>query len=559
MLAGPGAGKTEVVTELVRELCENAELDPDEIWVVAFSNAAVHAAADRLRAARLRPSMRTLDALATLVLAESGGDLSGTGDFDARVAAAIDALDDPGWDGLEEVRHIVVDEAQDVVGVRAEFVQALLNHAPEDVGFTVLGDPAQAIYGFAGDGSGVGESLIDQVSAMSHVRSLELEGEYRSQGREPRSAIALRDSVLAEHGAGRLWSFRAQVPIIGDAIDLPSLLRRWAGRTVVLTRTNGEALLVAEALHAAGLRVLVRRSARQQVLAPWPALVLGRAAAVTINRAEFDAHWREWREQHQPLSSADVDEAWRQCRQLDDGRGADLHIGRLARELARRSGLHPVFLDEPDVDVIVSTVHRAKGLEFENVVVVDQAAPQVDVDPVMEVRVTYVALSRARQRIARLRPLDEKWLRKSKGEDPRWYVSGHKKWMVRRLELRNTDLDRRSDVSRAGTDDLMPLVGVNLDFRLDPDRSSLRAPVYQVNAGGRPIGHTSLAFGESLAQLNGDLTGRRRSWPGLRGGYVESLITVASDPGEPGAGSYGLKLSPAMSGLVTLVRKESDE
>jgi superfamily I DNA/RNA helicase len=55
-------------------------------------------------------------------------------------------------------RHLIVDEFQDLPGVRGELVLALLDllvpPARAGAGFTILGDPAQAIYAFAATASG---------------------------------------------------------------------------------------------------------------------------------------------------------------------------------------------------------------------------------------------------------------------------------------------------------------------------------------------------------------------------------------------------------------------
>ena len=48
-------------------------------------------------------------------------------------------------DEVKLVRHVLVDEIQDLVGSRAQLVMALLQRA--EAGFTMFGDPAQAIYG----------------------------------------------------------------------------------------------------------------------------------------------------------------------------------------------------------------------------------------------------------------------------------------------------------------------------------------------------------------------------------------------------------------------------
>ena len=55
-------------------------------------------------------------------------------------------------------RHLIVDEFQDLPGVRGELVLRLLDLlAPSGApgyGFTILSDPAQAIYGFAARAQG---------------------------------------------------------------------------------------------------------------------------------------------------------------------------------------------------------------------------------------------------------------------------------------------------------------------------------------------------------------------------------------------------------------------
>jgi DNA helicase-2/ATP-dependent DNA helicase PcrA len=50
---------------------------------------------------------------------------------------------------LNGIRHFIIDEYQDLTGIRATLVQRLLEilaAGNDDCGFTVLGDPDQAIY-----------------------------------------------------------------------------------------------------------------------------------------------------------------------------------------------------------------------------------------------------------------------------------------------------------------------------------------------------------------------------------------------------------------------------
>ena len=54
-------------------------------------------------------------------------------------------------DYLETVEHLIVDEAQDIVGIRGELVLEIIGKLSDNCGVTVFSDEAQAIYGFSLD------------------------------------------------------------------------------------------------------------------------------------------------------------------------------------------------------------------------------------------------------------------------------------------------------------------------------------------------------------------------------------------------------------------------
>lgn len=75
--------------------------------------------------------------------------------YDGRIRhalAIVDKVPDARLD-IRQYRHVVVDEVQDLVGDRADFVDAILRALAADAGFTLLGDPAQGIYEFQLKGS----------------------------------------------------------------------------------------------------------------------------------------------------------------------------------------------------------------------------------------------------------------------------------------------------------------------------------------------------------------------------------------------------------------------
>jgi hypothetical protein len=72
--------------------------------------------------------------------------------FDGNIedAIALFLSNDPALcDWMAQTRHVIIDEAQDLVGRRSELVFQILDHLSNECGVTVFVDPAQAIYGFA--------------------------------------------------------------------------------------------------------------------------------------------------------------------------------------------------------------------------------------------------------------------------------------------------------------------------------------------------------------------------------------------------------------------------
>ncbi len=123
VIAVPGSGKTEVVSALVEQLVEDGMDPSDGILVISFSNAAIHAVDARLLARSTRPvGVQTMDSLASEILRDLAVDDNDRLDFDGRIALATQLLEKDGWDRLNDLEHLVVDEVQDVVGVRADFL-----------------------------------------------------------------------------------------------------------------------------------------------------------------------------------------------------------------------------------------------------------------------------------------------------------------------------------------------------------------------------------------------------------------------------------------------------
>ena len=136
VLAPPGSGKTEVVAALLESLYENGLEPRDEVLAISFSRAAVSALRRRVaRGDSPAPAIRTLDSFASRMLDEIDDQEWRQLSFDKRIARALHLLE-AGQEvtDLSMVRHLVIDEVQDLVGVRARLALAIIASLDEDAG-----------------------------------------------------------------------------------------------------------------------------------------------------------------------------------------------------------------------------------------------------------------------------------------------------------------------------------------------------------------------------------------------------------------------------------------
>jgi superfamily I DNA/RNA helicase len=147
VLAGPGSGKTKLLTEQLRDRLA-AGMAPASMLGLTFSRRAAREMQARLsRPAGRSPWLGTFHALAWRILSDAHS-LPSAPDLDALIPQATRLLQAgtvPPW--LPLVQYIAVDEAQDLDATQVEFLKALRHHmtTPE---LLLVGDPDQAIYGF---------------------------------------------------------------------------------------------------------------------------------------------------------------------------------------------------------------------------------------------------------------------------------------------------------------------------------------------------------------------------------------------------------------------------
>lgn len=568
VIAGAGQGKTEVVVSRINSLINDEGLTAsEEILVLSFSRAAVSAVRTRLDARDVAAAnVRTFDSFASVLLL--GADIQPEGSFDARIRRATQLLTevDEVPDEISLLRHVVLDEVQDLVGDRADFVIAVLNCIDADAGVTALGDPLQGVYDFQLADSvskTSAQDVFDELTDSFGCETVGLGKNYRARRRIPKKVVALGDELRATHDGAVAWrlleDLLIDLPDRGEIADWYDLVTPRSGRTAVLCTTNADVLRVSRYLNEKAVPHAVRRQAQDFGAARWMAGALGPLHGPKERRSEVEAALERL------LDERNVDQKWNELKSAEgrtrDFDSLDLHrVSRLVRARAL-----PLPLTEPDHStVIVSTIHRAKGLEFDSVFVVEPSWLPDDEDSWTRVRREYVALSRARDHIFKCRlpkPTsiikvddrlgrfkEESWRRKKRGST----------W-TRSFEFLYGDVETALPASTDQVDaqrvqqtlQSLNQVGVRVYAELDEAESTAESPSYLlVTQDQRPLGRTSAAFDQAFQKAFGWLRNRPLVIDGLS---LVSIETVAGDYRESeraGLGSSGFWLVPRITGLA---------
>lgn len=569
VIAGAGQGKTEVVVSRINALVQDEGLTAsEEILVLSFSRAAVSAVRTRLAARDVAAAnVRTFDSFASFLLL--GADIQPEGGFDARVRRATQLLKeaDEAPEEIDLLRHIVLDEVQDLVGDRADFVLAILEWLDDDAGITALGDPLQGVYDFQLEDSlskTSAEEVFDELVSSFRCDTVGLGKNYRARGKIPKQVVLLGNSLRAIHDGhdaeSLLDDFVLDVPDRGEIADWYDLVTPRKGRTAVLCTTNADVLRVSRYLNEKSVAHAVRRQAQDFGAARWIAGALGPLPGPKERRSEVEAALERLLDEHE------VTQRWNELKSAEGlTRSFDsLDLLRMSRLVKARA--LPLPLIEPDhSSVIVSTIHRAKGLEFDSVFIVEPTWLPEDEDSWTRVRRDYVALSRARDHIFTCRLPKPKTM--IKADDRLWGRFKEEAWSRKKrgatwtksFEFQYGDVETAFPASTRQVDassiqrtlQSLDQVGMRVYAELDEAESTSDSPSYLlVTQDQQPLGRTSAAFGQAFQKTFGWLKNRPTVIDGLS---LVSVETVAGDYRESekaGLGSCGFWLVPRITGLA---------
>ena len=367
--AGPGTGKTYSACNRVAMLV-NEGIPPTRICLLSFTRTAVVEIRNRIASALADPfdaaSVRivTLDSYAWAVQSGFSQDAKLTGKFDDNIASALALIqNDPEVrDEISRLEHLIVDEAQDIVGPRADLVLAMIDAIEPGNGITVFADRAQAIYGWSEDSAqGDGTKLLEELDKRG-FEQLALTQVYRtSDQRLLEIATGLRKDLLLGNRSNLEQHVKSEIRRLAheDAGDSKQLdLSGLPSDALVLMRNRLEVLIASS--RAGLLPHRLRMSGLPHCIMPCFAQVLWDFTHRVISIDEFHRRWEE----RQIQASISCEDAWRRCVEFagESARVVDLY--RLRTVLSRSSP--PMLFCSPEFGnsgPILGTIHASKGRE----------------------------------------------------------------------------------------------------------------------------------------------------------------------------------------------------
>ena len=422
--AGPGSGKTRVLVHKLASLLLLEDVKHEQLLMLTFSRAAATEFKQRL--------MELIGNVAHFVeiktfhsycfdLLGRVGNLDESGDVVKQAAEMIK-------NGEVEPNRIsktvlVIDEAQDMSKDDYDLVTALMK-ANEEMRVIAVGDDDQNIYEFRGSNS----QYLYELTQTEHSRFFEMTENYRSRrhivdaandfARNIRQRIKSAPiiSMSQENGEVKIVKHPYEIqekrvymyqPILEDVIRLQTSINQKAtdgssdkkNETIsILTQTNEEAVIMLALLHSHSINAKLVQS--MDGLRFWNLAEvryflkkIDQGLKETKSPIIPDNIWETAKHQtYQKYASSQALPYLRRSLQIFEQTNRAKYYSDL-KEFAFESSVED-FCDITESDIVVSTIHKAKGHEFDHVLMLI-THPEHPTDEIL--RRYYVGMTRAKQ------------------------------------------------------------------------------------------------------------------------------------------------------------------
>lgn len=399
--AGPGSGKTRVLVHKLASLLLLEDVKHEQLLMLTFSRSAATEFKKRLielvgNAAHF-VDIKTFHSYSFDIIGRQGN-LEEAGNVVGRAAEMIMSNEVETSKIAKSV--LVIDEAQDMGHEDFQLVQALMQRN-EEMRVIAVGDDDQNIYSFRGSNSVHMRTLITSYGATLY----EMTDNYRSS----RAIVDIANRFVKKipHRMKRtpivaVTDEEGKVEYIPEKDPFEIHAAHMAGNTAVLTHTNEEAMQVAYLIEQQGLHAKLIQST--------DGFRFGNLAEVRyfmkcIQLAETDegedthiVSKKQWQDAKQRTmdyyaTSQNLDILQHFFSDFEETH--QTYYRSDLKEYITESNIED-FIATDDKTILVSTIHKAKGREFDTVYLFPPKKDKIDEDVL---RVVYVGITRAKKNL----------------------------------------------------------------------------------------------------------------------------------------------------------------
>lgn len=372
--AGPGSGKTRVLVHKLASLLLLEDVKHEQLLMLTFSRSAATEFKQRLmeligNAAHF-VEIKTFHSYCFDLLGRIGN-LEESDEVVAKAAHLINEGD------VEPNRIsktvLVIDEAQDMSADENALVRALVSRN-EEMRIIAVGDDDQNIYEFRGSDS----KYLYKLTELEGSTFVEMTENYRSSdavvnyantfvrrihGRLKRTPIVSMNHVAGSISIHRFLSQNLFIPLVGDIIAKPN-----NGTVGILTQTNEEAVITMALLRSRGVNAkLIQSSDGFNFSALAEVRFFIRTLDTEVRTPIIpDDVWEKAKNKVYAKYSASSSLSYlKRCLELFEQTNRSKYYTDF-KEFIYESELED-FCDSSGADVTISTIHKAKGREYDDV------------------------------------------------------------------------------------------------------------------------------------------------------------------------------------------------
>jgi ATP-dependent DNA helicase RecQ len=399
--AGPGSGKTRILAHKLAALLLMEDVKHEQLLMLTFSRAAATEFKKRLMTlignAALYVDIKTFHSYCFDILGKMGT----LEKADQIVATATELIRERKVEIKEVTKTVlVIDEAQDMSAEEFGLVEALMAQN-EGMRVIAVGDDDQNIYGFRGSNSIFLEKLVTEKGAVKY----ELVDNYRSKAnlvgftnqlvgristRLKQNPIVPKDSTNGVLKVTKYVDKSLIEPLVSDVLETDL-----SGSVAVLTKTNEEALKVAGLIRHHKLPVRLIQSDEQfnllhlQEVRFFLGCIPRETGIYTISAENWDHALHSLKREF--LKSTKLEVVLTMLDDFEKTNPKTRYINDLEAFIAE-SKLEDFYRQGSDA-ILVSTIHKAKGKEFDQVFML---LHHFNHHSDAEIRLLYVGMTRAK-------------------------------------------------------------------------------------------------------------------------------------------------------------------